>query len=245
MLAPMKRLSITSFSMLTVLLAMTLPIEVGAAPTATKTTKKTIKSKAAKKSAKKTPLRSVKMRRHSEPVVVPAAESEGTPPPQQDPPPNPFADMPSPPMPDPVGVTAESFTIAPRQLFTEHGSALVDGITSPYVYWGFFFKEEHQEMRIYPEWSWMQGRDLSLECWGDFEGGAMKVSASGYSSEQKGVVEIGSVVITPPAGNHGRIKVAIPTAGMSEYLQYFNLEIRDADRQNTKWSLYQCSVKLD
>lgn len=166
----------------------------------------------------------------------------GSPPPPQDSPADPFADMPPTPHPTPVGVTADAFTIAPQQLYTNHGYATVTGSVFPTGWSGFSLKPAAGDaLRLYPSWQWWNAHDLVVECWGRFGTNAMRFSLQSYDTQWD---ELGAVVVSPPVGGEGRIKVALPTAGLP-ILDYFNVDIRDADGSGTKATIYQCSMERD
>lgn len=190
-----------------------------------------------KRKAAKSALRSVKMKKILQATATTPTTIQGTLPEPEPPAPNPFADMPAAPIAEAVGVTEDRFVLGPRQTYTPHGSlraeAEVEGD------WGIINLAGDGYLRLYVNFSWASGHDLTIECWGVFPTGPIEILANNGGSE-----ELGKVVADPPAGNKGRIKVAVPSADFA-LEGYFNIQFRDADGVGERWSIYQCSVQRD
>lgn len=156
----------------------------------------------------------------------------------------PFADMPKPPHAEAQGVTPDSFPVTPWQLETPHGAAAFAGtVMTRGANWGFRLPSRFGTFAIYPNASWMAGHDLSLECWGEFPSGNLRVWAGGRNAAGK-AVSFASAQLSPPAGDRGRIRVTVPTKGMAP-LSHFNVRMTDADRRGKSIRLYECVMTRD
>ena len=222
------------------------PLHAGAGPQAKQTSKpkpKKRKKVRKRRAAKKIPLRSVVMKKRKtlHPIPKPADLA-----PPKKPPNDPWAGYPDLPRPTPDGVTSDRFPVSYQQLLTPHGFADVKGQMFNNDYYAGILLDPTKEdrLRIYVDETWMEGHDLDIECWGQFTGGKVRVTASGYDGYNGPYVAVGSVEVEPPAGQPGgRIKVAVPTAGVN--LKHFNLEVADADGQGDAHFLHQCIVERD
>jgi len=196
------------------------------------------KSKKPKKGAlrKAKMLKSNKLTRKLVPVVGPPVPGEN--------PGTPFANMPSAPIAQAVGGTNDSFAVSPMQTVAQHGWAEVGGHLATIYYWGFWMSASKGWFSVYPEATWMAGHDLSVECWGEWKSGAVDFIATGLNDDDEPEV-FASVTVQPPAGGRGRIKVAVPTQGMTP-LSYFKILVRDTDGAGTDtFGIYQCIVERD